>query len=263
MVNRDREAAARPTSPSNALACATDQYHAVIHAAMLCHVRELPNGRIRRIVNMASSPITYTDECVSPRASRESSRDRSAAATGACTSTTAPEHPGRPSCRPPATPECWWRRKKIATEEAFTIPELIAPMKEVLARGGSNLDLTLLRTIYADDVPSAAGQGTVPGGSNRDAQARQLLPQLLDVDRQRIADMDSSSVDMHVLSLRMRSVCWPPDRPQGSGEGSSYRKLEHCGAPKVSRSGILCASRGGGSAGARVRGVALAQRPGP
>jgi hypothetical protein len=33
------------------------------------------------------------------------------------------------------------------TEEAFTFPELIEPMRGVLRRGGSNLDLTLLRTI--------------------------------------------------------------------------------------------------------------------
>lgn len=106
----------------------------------------------------------------------------------------APEAPGPPL-------------KKIATEEAFTLPELTAPMREVLRRGGSNLDLTLLRTIYAEQgdgpVPVPVG---APSGANRDALARMLLPQLLEIGAARIADMDASGVDMHVLSLFMPGV---------------------------------------------------------
>ena len=37
------------------------------------------------------------------------------------------------------------RLKRIATEVAFTIPELIEPMRDVLRRGGSNLDLSSSR----------------------------------------------------------------------------------------------------------------------
>ena len=96
--------------------------------------------------------------------------------------------------------------RRIATEEAFTIPELTTPMKEVLARGGSNLDLTLLRTIYADSPASSATPGTSATGANRDALARMLLPQLLDIDSGRIGDMNASSVDMQVLSLFMPGV---------------------------------------------------------
>lgn len=40
--------------------------------------------------------------------------------------------------------------RKIATEEAFTIPEMIEPMRDVLRQGGSSLDLVLLRTVYAE-----------------------------------------------------------------------------------------------------------------
>lgn len=97
--------------------------------------------------------------------------------------------------------------RKIATEEAFAIPELTAPMREVLRRGGSNLDLTLLRTIYAETTAtSVSPSGISPSGSNRDALARLLLPQLLDIGAGRLADMDASGVDMQVLSLFMPGV---------------------------------------------------------
>ena len=38
--------------------------------------------------------------------------------------------------------------RKIATEEEFTIPEMTEPIREVLRRGGSSLDLKLLNVIY-------------------------------------------------------------------------------------------------------------------
>lgn len=97
--------------------------------------------------------------------------------------------------------------RKIAVEEAFTIPELTAPMRAVLQRGGPNLDLTLLRMIYADPAaPSVAPSGVGPSGTNRDALAQRLLPQLLEIGAGRIADMDASGVDMQVLSLFMPGV---------------------------------------------------------
>ena len=99
------------------------------------------------------------------------------------------------------------RVRKIATEEAFTIPELTEPMREVLRRGGSSLDLPVLKTIY--EAPS----GTTPppaaigaAGLSRDALFRMLLPQLLDIDAGRLADMDAHGVDMHILSLSMPGV---------------------------------------------------------
>jgi hypothetical protein len=97
--------------------------------------------------------------------------------------------------------------RKIATEEAFTIPELLEPMQAVLERSGTNLDLTLLRTIYtAPPAGAASGGGSGPAGANRDALARLLLPQLLDIDSGRIRAMDASGVAMHVLSLFMPGV---------------------------------------------------------
>ena len=99
------------------------------------------------------------------------------------------------------------RLKRIASEEAFTIPELIEPMRDVLRRGGSNLDLTLLSTIYAEDATtSSIAQASAATSQNRDALARMLLPKLLDIDAGRIADMDASGVDVHVLSLFMPGV---------------------------------------------------------
>lgn len=106
------------------------------------------------------------------------------------------------------------RLRKIATEEAFTIPEMVEPMREVLRRGGSSLDLTLLATIYgeASGAPPQtqptvqAPSGTGKASSNRDALARLLLPKLLDLDAARLADMDANGVDMQLLSLSMPGV---------------------------------------------------------
>lgn len=95
--------------------------------------------------------------------------------------------------------------RKIATEEAFTIPEVAAAVRDVVRRGGSNLDLKLLRLIY--DPPSQtppAGEAVRPG--DRDALARTFLPRLLDLGAGRLADMDANGVDMHLLSLTVPGV---------------------------------------------------------
>ena len=80
--------------------------------------------------------------------------------------------------------------RKIATEEACTIPEVAAALRDVVRAGGSNLDLPLLATIY--DAPT----GTQP----------RFLPELLDVDSQRLADMDRHGVQMHLLALTAPGV---------------------------------------------------------
>ena len=122
---------------------------------------------------------------------------------------------GDPQAGQGSTPtERGTRLRKIATEEAFTIPEMIEPMREVLRRGGSSLDLTLLGTIYGEASgapPQAqptvqAPSGTGKASSNRDALARLLLPKLLDLDAARLADMDANGVDMQLLSLSMPGV---------------------------------------------------------
>jgi 5-carboxyvanillate decarboxylase len=80
--------------------------------------------------------------------------------------------------------------RKIATEEACTIPEVATALRDVVRAGGSNLDLPLLATIY--DAP----QGT---------QSR-FLPELLDLEAERLADMDRHGVQMHLLALTAPGV---------------------------------------------------------
>lgn len=100
------------------------------------------------------------------------------------------------------------RVRKIATEEAFMTPEVATAVRDMVRKGGSNLDIKLLKTVF--DSPAAA---TVPDPSkapppvsNRDAGARLLLPNLLDLGSGRIAIMDANSVDMHLLSLSLPGV---------------------------------------------------------
>jgi predicted TIM-barrel fold metal-dependent hydrolase len=97
------------------------------------------------------------------------------------------------------------RVRKIATEEAFMIPEMVEPLRDVLRRGGPNLDLKLLALIYGEASVDALAAGSMPN-ANRDSIARTLLPLLLDIDAGRLADMDANGVDMHLLSLGIPGV---------------------------------------------------------
>jgi 5-carboxyvanillate decarboxylase len=82
------------------------------------------------------------------------------------------------------------RVRKIATEEACSIPEVAEALRHVARSASSNLDMKLVRQIY--DAP--------PGTPNP------LLEQLLDIDAGRLAVMDENGVDMHVLSLTAPGV---------------------------------------------------------
>jgi 5-carboxyvanillate decarboxylase len=98
--------------------------------------------------------------------------------------------------------------RKIATEEAFMTPEIAAAVRDVVRGGGSNLDFKLLTTVF-DSQSAAVSAGpsqAPPPVSNRDAGAKLLLPKLLDLDAGRLADMDASGVDVHVLSLGLPGV---------------------------------------------------------
>jgi predicted TIM-barrel fold metal-dependent hydrolase len=97
------------------------------------------------------------------------------------------------------------RVRKIATEEAFMIPEMIEPLRDVLRRGGPNLDLKLLALIYGEASAAVPSAGAM-SNANRDTFARTLLPLLLDVDVGRLADMDANAVDVHLLSLGIPGV---------------------------------------------------------
>jgi 5-carboxyvanillate decarboxylase len=81
--------------------------------------------------------------------------------------------------------------RRIATEEAFSVPEVAAALREAARAPGNSLDLILVQRIYDAKVD--------------DVQAR-LLPRLLDLDKERLKDMDANGVDMHLLSLTAPGV---------------------------------------------------------
>src|SRR6266853_5461786 len=78
--------------------------------------------------------------------------------------------------------------RRIATEEAFQIPEIAAALREVIDYSGQCLDLPPLRKVYLGD-----GNG-------------EILKDLLDIDGQRLRKMDSLEIDMHLLSLSCPGV---------------------------------------------------------
>jgi 5-carboxyvanillate decarboxylase len=84
------------------------------------------------------------------------------------------------------------RIRRIATEEAFSIPEVAAALGEVARAPGNNLDLVLVKRIYDT-------------ANSEDAQLR-LLPRLLDLEKERLKDMDANGVDMQLLSLTAPGV---------------------------------------------------------
>lgn len=100
------------------------------------------------------------------------------------------------------------RVRKIATEEAFMIPEVATAVRDMVRKGGFDLDIKLLTAVF--DSPATAivqdPSKAPPPVSNRDAGARLLLPNLLDLGSGRLANMDANGVDMHLLSLSLPGV---------------------------------------------------------
>lgn len=84
--------------------------------------------------------------------------------------------------------------RKIATEEAFATPELVTAWLEIARIDpGASLDVpTGILSIFANPRP----------GSNQDRFRRQLL----DLDTERLAEMDQAGVDMQVLSVTIPGV---------------------------------------------------------
>jgi 2,3-dihydroxybenzoate decarboxylase/5-carboxyvanillate decarboxylase len=70
------------------------------------------------------------------------------------------------------------RLRKIATEEAFSIPEVAQALRQVVRGPGSSLDKLLLKGIY-DSAGSAAGYGSM-----------NFLEGLLDIEDRRLKEMD-------------------------------------------------------------------------
>ena len=78
--------------------------------------------------------------------------------------------------------------RRIATEEAFSIPPVARGLKQVArTTTAQNLDLNLIRNFY-DDPPPDSFRG-------------QTLQRLLDLDVLRLKSMDENNVNMHLLSL--------------------------------------------------------------
>ena len=85
------------------------------------------------------------------------------------------------------------RLRRIATEEAFTTPELAEAWREVVRNApSSNLDIPFIRSIFENPEP----------GSIRDEFRRRLL----DLEDERLRLMDEAGVDMHVLSVTIPGV---------------------------------------------------------
>ena len=80
--------------------------------------------------------------------------------------------------------------RKVATEEACSIPEVAAALQNVARTAWNNLDTKLVNRIY-----NARPEAPSP-----------LLPMLLDIDAGRLAVMDENDVDMHLLSLTAPGV---------------------------------------------------------
>jgi 2,3-dihydroxybenzoate decarboxylase/5-carboxyvanillate decarboxylase len=80
--------------------------------------------------------------------------------------------------------------RKIATEEACSVPEVAAQLRQASRTLGPSLDLPLVGSIY-----NAAPDEQPP-----------YLPELLDIGAGRLADMDANGVDMHLLSLTAPGV---------------------------------------------------------
>lgn len=83
--------------------------------------------------------------------------------------------------------------RRIAVEEAFTLPEIAAALRDVAKGPGIGLDEQLIQGIY-DARPNSSGFGQMG-----------FLEKLLDVD-QRLQQMDELGIDMHLLSLTAPGV---------------------------------------------------------
>lgn len=81
--------------------------------------------------------------------------------------------------------------RRIAVEEAFSLPEVAAELQKIARGPGSSQDQLLVRGIYDNDP--AFGTLNFLGG-------------LLDIEDRRLRDMDENGVDMQLLSLTAPGV---------------------------------------------------------
>ena len=83
------------------------------------------------------------------------------------------------------------RLRKIAVEEAFSLPEVAQELQKIARGPGHGLDMPLVRGIYDGE---------------RGYASMNFLDLLLDLEDKRLRDMDENGVDMHVLSLTAPGV---------------------------------------------------------
>jgi 5-carboxyvanillate decarboxylase len=81
--------------------------------------------------------------------------------------------------------------RRIATEEAFSIPEVAAGLRDVARSPSNSLDMILVQRIY---------------DAKTKEEVAALLPRLLDLEGERMKDMDANGVDVHLLSLTAPGV---------------------------------------------------------
>ena len=85
--------------------------------------------------------------------------------------------------------------RTIATEEAWSIPEVAKELGKTSRYPSNSLDLLLVKGIYDRE--------DVPGGGYA---SMNFLDGLLDVEKTRLPEMDKYGVDMHVLALTAPGV---------------------------------------------------------
>lgn len=100
-----------------------------------------------------------------------------------------------PSAAEPRTRSAERSFRRIATEEAWAIPEQRAAIAGIARSNWQNLDVRNLR-----------GGSEAAAGSGGPAPANPLARRLLDVDGERLEQMDRDGVAMHVLSLTSPGV---------------------------------------------------------
>ncbi|MDB5684260.1 MAG: putative hydrolase [Sphingomonas bacterium] len=86
------------------------------------------------------------------------------------------------------------RMRRIATEEAFSVPEVAHALRDIVRGPSSSLDKLLCRGIY-DAETDESGYASM-----------NFLDGLLDVEGERLRQMDQYGVDMHLLSLTAPGV---------------------------------------------------------
>jgi 5-carboxyvanillate decarboxylase len=86
--------------------------------------------------------------------------------------------------------------RRIATEEAFSVPEVFVALQEWVARAGPDEpDQDFLSFLFGQDLPGL----------------QRVRRQLLDLEDERLQIMDGNGVDVHLLSLTAPGVQTLPD----------------------------------------------------